>query len=141
MITFSADCRIYISIDAIDFRCGLNKLVPLAQSVFAQDPRQRAIFVFRNRRRTDIKMLFFDRNGFFMGHKRLSRGKLEWWPRTKDECFGLNSEQLFRLLLGVDPRGSFHPSWARQDESLREDFGDQRCARAQGSPYAQSAQI
>ena len=139
MITFSSDCRIYISLEAIDFRCGLNKLVPLAQSRFALDPRDHAVFVFRNRRRTDIKMIFFDRNGFFMGHKRLSRGKLEWWPRTKDECLGLNSEELFRLLLGVDPRGNFHPSWARRDGAFREDFADQRRGRLEGAPFPQQS--
>ena len=86
MITFDPDCRIYIGLDAIDFRCGLNKLIPLATSCFDRDPRERGIFVFRNRRRTDIKMLFFDRNGFFLGHKRLSRGKLRWWPRVNRRC-------------------------------------------------------
>ena len=60
MINFSENCRIYVGIEPIDFRCGLNKLVPLAKACFDQDPRDRNIFVFRNRNRTDIKMLLLE---------------------------------------------------------------------------------
>lgn len=136
MINFSENCRIYVGIEPIDFRCGLNKLVPLAKACFDQDPRDRNIFVFRNRNRTDIKMLLFDRNGFFLGHKRLSRGKLQWWPRTEQECFSLDAEQLLKLLAGVDPRGSYHPSWKDIGEPVREenvssrDSGYSRAQRA-----------
>ena len=117
MIRFSENCRIFVSIEAIDFGCGLNKLVPLARSLFHEDPKQACIFVFRNRRRTDIKLLWFDRNGFFLGHKRLSQGRLSWWPRTEQECRSLNGEALLKLLGGVDPRGTFHPEWERMHDS------------------------
>jgi transposase len=65
MISFAADIRIYVKLEGIDFRCGLNRLVPLARSCFESDVRERAVFVFRNKARTDIKLIFFDRNGFF----------------------------------------------------------------------------
>ena len=139
MITFSKDCRIYVGIEAIDFRCGLNKLVPLAHRCFEQDPMGRAIFIFRNHRRTDIKLLFFDRNGFFMGHKRLSRGKLQWWPRTKDECLGLDATQLMRLLCGVDPRGNFHPSWTEYGGTSGEESRYWRRGCPEGAPQPKYA--
>ena len=112
MISFAPDIRIYVKLESIDFRCGLNRLVPLARSCFERDVRERAVFVFRNKARTDIKLIFFDRNGFFLGHKRLSQGKLQWWPRTAEECLSLKADELLRLLAGVDPRGNFHPSWS-----------------------------
>lgn len=126
MISFDDTARIYIKLQPIDFRCGLNKLVPLAQSCFEQDAREKAVFVFRNRRQTDVKLLLFDRNGYFLGHKRLSKGKLKWWPRTEEECLSLRSQELLKLLAGVDPRGAFHPTWddigRDKDNSRRSTF-------------------
>lgn len=137
MISFDATSRIYVGLEAIDFRCGLNKLIPLARTCFNQDPKGQSIFAFRNRRRTDIKILLFDRNGFFLGHKRFSRGTLQWWPRTEQECLSLNAEQLLKLLAGVDPRGSFHPSWANVGGQIGKDSnrsGDPRYRGAEEAP-------
>lgn len=142
MIYFEKNCRIYVGLEAIDFRCGLNKLVPLAKRCFEKDPKDSCIFVFRNKRRTDIKLLLFDRNGFFLGHKRLSRGKLQWWPRTQEECLGLDGDQLLKLLVGVDPRGSYHPTWKHIGESVRKEHlrdQDYRYRGSQGSSYQESA--
>lgn len=124
MISFSDKARIYIKTEHIDFRCGLNKLVPLARSCFDVDPKSEVIFVFRNRRKTDIKMIFFDRNGYFMGHKRFSSGKLKWWPRNEAECYQLDAGKLMKLLLGVDPRGNFHPDWSEVHEERERSKND-----------------
>lgn len=113
MIAFDDNIIVCIGINPIDFRCGLNKLAPMAESLFGRDPRERVVFVFRNRSRTDIKLILYDRNGFFLGHKRLSKGKLSWWPRNEAECHGLDAGKLIKLLAGVDPRGTFHPDWRK----------------------------
>ena len=102
-----------IAISPIDFRAGLNKLGAVAEAVFEKNPRNDGIFVFRNKRGTDIKIIFYHRNGFFMGHKRLSKGKLKWWPRTEKESLDITAPELEKLLMGVDPRGSFHPDWQK----------------------------
>lgn len=120
MVIFDSTFQILVGIDPIDFRAGLNKLASIAQAQFAKNPRERFIFVFRNKRKTDIKLIGYDGNGFFMGHKRLSKGKLKWWPRTEGESLSIDSEQLVRLLKGVDPRGRYHPDWFR-----KEDHGEQ----------------
>lgn len=138
MISFVEDCRIFIGMEPIDFRCGLNKLVPLAQERFQQDPRDHSIFVFRNRRSTDIKFIFFDRNGFFLGHKRLSQGKLQWWPRTDRECAALNASQLFTLLGGIDPRGSFHPGRIGLPFDGSSHHQQQQPRRPQGASHEES---
>lgn len=113
MITFDEDINVCIGLNPIDFRCGLNKLAPLAESLFGRDPKERVVFVFRNRSKTDIKLILYDRNGFFLGHKRLSKGKLAWWPRNEAECHSLDAGELIKLLAGVDPRGTFHPEWRK----------------------------
>jgi transposase len=111
MIEFNSNMKVMIGISHIDFRTGINRLVAVAQSIFDQDPNHGVVFVFRNRRKTDIKLIFYDGNGFFLGHKRLSKGKLAWWPRNEHESVNLCPSELTRLLKGVDPRGSFHPDW------------------------------
>jgi transposase len=111
MISFAPELRVVIGLNAIDFRCGLNKLAQLAETLGKENPRGALVFVFRNRSKTDVKLIFYHYNGYFLGQKRLSKGKLSWWPRTEAECESLDVEQLLKLLQGVDPRGSFHPDW------------------------------
>jgi transposase len=128
MIIFDDNLKVMIGLEPIDFRAGINKLAAIAQAVFDQDPRGRFVFVFRNKRQTDIKLIVYDGNGFFLGHKRLSKGKLSWWPRTKDECLSIEPSQLMKLLKGTDPRGEFHPDWQKL-----KDHGEQ--GRAQFDPH------
>lgn len=115
MITFDAKTSIMIALQPIDFRAGINKLACIAQELFASDPMASGLFVFRNKRNTDIKIIFYQRNGYFLGHKRLSRGRLKWWPRTAGEALKIKADELLKLLQGVDPRGTFHPDWDAAD--------------------------
>lgn len=135
MITFSENMKVMIGISHIDFRAGINTLAAKAQSIFDRDPNDGVVFVFRNRRKTDIKLIFYDGTGFFLGHKRLSKGKLSWWPRSEHESLNISPSQLTRLLQGVDPRGSFHPDWqvdlASQSES-NEQGSRKNCFKPRG---------
>ena len=112
---FDEETTILIGISPVDFRAGINKLAAVAQAIFEDDPRCGTVFVFRNRRCTDIKLIHYDGTGYFLGHKRLSKGKLQWWPRTERECRSINAEELKKLLHGFDPRGSFHPDWHQEN--------------------------
>ena len=116
MIEITPDTRVFISLSPIDFRAGINRLGAIATELFGKDPMKGGIFLFHNKKKTDIKLVVYDRNGFFMGHKRLSRGKLSWWPRTEGETLSITVDHLNKLLKGIDPRGSFNPKW----ESLRD---------------------
>ena len=55
-------------------RCSFDKLSALTQQVLKQDPVSGHLFVFLNRVRTHIKVLYFDRTGFAIWYKRLERG-------------------------------------------------------------------
>ena len=100
-----------IAISPIDFRAGINRLISIAQTLFEKDTSAAYIFVFKNKKSTDIKLILYDTNGYLLAHKRLSKGKLKWWPRTSFEAENIDTFELVRLLDGVDPRGSFHPDW------------------------------
>lgn len=115
MITFDPKTPVMIVISPIDFRAGLNKLSSVVQALIEENPSKDGIFVFRNKRNTDIKVIFYHENGYFLGHKRLSKGKLKWWPRNEFESLNISSTELVRLLMGIDPRGGFSPDLAKMD--------------------------
>ena len=72
MLALTSHMRVFVAIEAIDFRSGINRLAQIARDRFGEDPMSGVIFVFRNSRGTDLKILVYDGSGFFLGHKRLS---------------------------------------------------------------------
>jgi transposase len=109
MMQFSETTCVLVAIEPIDFRSGINRLVSKAFERFQKHVEAtESVFVFRNKRGTDIKLIWFDVNGYFMAHKRLSKDKLTWWPRSLRECQSLSPRQLLELLRGHDPREILH---------------------------------
>jgi len=53
-----------------------------------------AIFVFRNRRGTSLKLLCYDGQGFWLCQKRLSQGRLAWWPSMPQASHRLSAREL-----------------------------------------------
>lgn len=104
-----------IALNPVDFRAGHNKLRAVAEQLFGEDPQKKGLFLYRNRRNTDIKLIFYNGTGYFVGHQKLSKGRLSWWPRTEVEALNVSVNEIGRLLLGVDPRGSWHPDWKQLD--------------------------
>jgi transposase len=73
------------------------------------------IYVFRNRRRTAVKLLVYDGQGFWLCHKRISEGRFRWWPSAaEDEGIEVEAHELHVLLYAGDP-GSTRaaPVWRR----------------------------
>ena len=73
MFRLADDLRVYLHRDPIDFRAGINSLAILVEQAMGLNPFERAVFAFCNRRRTRIKLLFFDRSGFVLVLKALTR--------------------------------------------------------------------
>ena len=106
MITVSPKHRIFLAIKPIDFRCGLNAIARLCQMKFHQDPLQGHYFIFRNKRKTDIKLLYYDSQGFCLFQKRLSAGKFIHWPTADNPMVTLTPAQLQVLLYNGDPQAT-----------------------------------
>jgi len=66
--------EIWLAVDAVDFRRGIDGLARLCQEVLKADPFSGTLFVFRNKRGTSIKVINYDGQGFWLCQKRLSRG-------------------------------------------------------------------
>lgn len=80
MIQVTAQTRILLAVEPIDFRNGIDGLAGICRRVLQGDPMSGAVFVFRNRARTAVKLLFYDGQGFWLAQKRLSSGRWRWWP-------------------------------------------------------------
>lgn len=94
MISLSPTATIYCAVAAVDFRKGIDGLAQVCGEILKKDPFGGSVFVFRNQRRTAIKMLFYDGQGFWLCLKRLSKGRFRWWA----EAAGM-SEQTKELMI------------------------------------------
>lgn len=92
---------VYLCRDAVDFRKGINGLAILVEESLQLDPFSEHLFVFCNRRRNRIKILYWERNGFCLWQKRLERDRFAW-PRNDEALVTLTGKQLNWLLDGVD---------------------------------------
>ena len=74
MLTLPDAVRVFVARDAVDFRKAHDGLCQVVRGTFGDDPLSGHLFVFTNRRRDRIKLLFWDRNGLWLLYKRLERG-------------------------------------------------------------------
>jgi transposase len=103
MLSLNPHTKVYIAREAQDFRKQIDGLSVHVQDVLELNPLSSHLFVFRNRARDKIKVLYWDSNGFCLLYKRLSRGRFIW--PVKDQAvviFGLRELQW--LLEGLDIR-------------------------------------
>ena len=104
---------VYLCRDAVDFRKGINGLAILVEEVLAQNPFSEQLFVFCNRRRNRVKILYWEHSGFCMWQKRLEKARFHWPRRVDSEVLTLTGQQLNWLLDGYDvmrmkPHESLH---------------------------------
>jgi hypothetical protein len=107
--------RILVAVEPVDFRKGIDGLAGVCRRVLASDPFSGHVFVFRNRRRTSVKILIYDGQGFWLAQKRLSQGRFSWWPKSAGSPVGkLAAHELQLLLWNGDPRlARVAPDWRR----------------------------
>jgi transposase len=113
MIQLTPQMRILVSVEPVDFRRGIDGLCRLCREVLAADPMSGAVFVFRNRRATAMRVLAYDGQGFWLCHKRLSQGRFRYWPsaggRLRREML---AHELQVLLAGGNPEATqAAPQW------------------------------
>ena len=107
MIQITAQMRVLVAIEPADFRCGIDGLARQCRAVLRADPFSGTVFVFRNLRATAVKVLVYDGQGFWLCHKRLSKGRFRWWPsRPGEVASALQAHELTVLLCGGDPQAT-----------------------------------
>ena len=115
MIQVSPQLRILVAVEPADFRCGIDGLARLCKAHLKEDPFSGALYVFRNRRGTAIKLLAYDSQGFWLCQKRLSANKFRFWPSSPNGVSRrLEAHELQVLLAAGNPEGvQAAPPWRR----------------------------
>ena len=108
MFLSAAARRILAYNEPVDMRKSFNGLVALVQGVLQEDPLSGSLFVFFNRRRDRVKILVWDRNGFWLHYKRLERGVFQSWiPKGAGSTHvEIDRARLTMLLEGIDVRNA-----------------------------------
>ena len=113
----SASLKIYVALEPQDMRKSFNGLSELALVHLGGRLDRDALFVFTNRTRTRIKLLYFDGTGLWVATKRLEKGAFSWpgASATGQKKLKLAPEALALLLDGVDMRGGKFRPWHERD--------------------------
>jgi transposase len=95
--------RIFIKPGRTDFRKAINGLSGIIENQMRQDPLSGCYFVFCNKRKDRMKILYWDQNGFCLWYKRLEKDKFIW-PMTEEDAQELSAEEFSWMLRGLDYR-------------------------------------
>jgi transposase len=102
VLTISPAVRIYLATGATDLRRSIDGLAAVVRERFTLDPLSGHLFLFRNRRGDRLKILAWDRSGFWVLDKRLERGTFAWPAETDTAPVEMRSTDLLLLLSGTD---------------------------------------
>lgn len=100
MFRLDAGLKVYLHRAAVDGRKSINGLAILVEQELGLDPFEAAVYVFSNHRRNRVKLLLWDRTGFWLLMKRLEEDRFIW-PKEAPVA-ELTVEQLHWLLEGID---------------------------------------
>ncbi|ACN17519.1 transposase [Desulforapulum autotrophicum HRM2] len=93
MFLTSSNIRVYLAMGITDMRKSIDGLSILVSERLELDPFSGHLFVFCNRKRNMIKILYWDRNGFCLWHKRLEKHFFKW-PTSKEEIMTIEKREL-----------------------------------------------
>jgi len=101
VIGLPATVRVFVAVAPADLRKGYDGLSQLARDALREDPLSGHLFVFSNRRRDRIKVLYWDRDGLAVWMKRLERGTYRW-PAPGADRVEWTAAELAAVLGGLD---------------------------------------
>ena len=102
MIEWRSDVPVYLHKAPVDFRKSINGLSVIVAESMALPVTQPSLFVFCNKSRRQLKVLYWDQTGFALWQKRLEKDRFKWPRLVNDDIITLNHEQWCWLLRGFD---------------------------------------
>ncbi|MDA8221427.1 MAG: IS66 family insertion sequence element accessory protein TnpB [Desulfitobacterium hafniense] len=102
MLNFKPTSNVYLACGSTDMRKSIDGLAIIVQMNFRLDPFSDAIFVFCNAKRDKLKILYWDRNGFWLYYRRLEKGRFKWPAHSEDKVMHVTERELRWLLDGLD---------------------------------------
>lgn len=116
MIQVPAQASVFVMHEPVSFRNGIDGMAAVVRLVLGKEPMGEAFFVFRNRGRHMLRILFYDGGGFWLCTRRLSKGTFTHWPTSDgaQPCSPLLARDLQVLIWGGDPSHcSFPELWRK----------------------------
>lgn len=111
MFSFPHQTKVYLSVDPVDMRKSFNGLWTEASVRLKEDPFEGALFVFVNKSRDRLKILYWDGSGAWVFAKRLEKGRFTW-PRGSDTSkLLLTPSALGMLIDGIDLKHGCKKAW------------------------------
>lgn len=113
MLSFPGSLRIFLAVEPVDMRKSFNGLHAVVTEHLKENPLTGGLYVFTNKRRNRLKILFWDGSGLWVLAKRLEEGRFSW-PRgldVKDGKLTIKHAALSMLLEGVDLKRGMQKVW------------------------------
>ncbi|MDD2684337.1 MAG: IS66 family insertion sequence element accessory protein TnpB [Candidatus Cloacimonetes bacterium] len=101
MLSLNGIEQVYLACENTDLRKSIDGLAALVSQAFALDPFGPSLFVFCNRKRDKLKILYWENNGFWLYYRRLERGRFQWPEATTKSPLVVTRRQLQWLLDGL----------------------------------------
>ena len=111
MFNFATTQRIYLAVEPVDMRKQFNGLWALASEKLREDPFKGSLFVFTNKDRDRLKILYWDGSGVWVLAKRLEKGRFSWPQAKGAEKLHLEPAALTMLLAGIDLKEGCKKAW------------------------------
>jgi transposase len=113
MLGLGAATRVFVATGGTDMRLGFNGLYALVVGQLKEDPQSGHLFLFANKRRDRMKILFFDNFSLWVCARRMEKGRLHW-PSSDDGRVQLTREEFALLIGGIDVRTVTKRKWYRR---------------------------
>ena len=121
MLSLSPATRVFVALAPVDMRKSFNGLYTYAQEVLQQSPSSGHLFVFTNKLRNRLKILFWDGSGLWVCAKRLEKGRFSWTLQCSEhDRVVLTHEELALLLGGIELARTRRKNWYRKEGSMLE---------------------
>ena len=113
MLSFAGSVKVFVAVEPCDMGKGFSELTGLVSERQGEEVRGGALFAFTNRRRTRLKLLYFDGSGLWLLAKRLEQGTFSWPSAAEIGAAKLRlaPEALAMLTDGIDLRGARMRPW------------------------------
>lgn len=97
----ATNVRVLVATEPADMRYSFDGLCGLVRHRLSEDPKTGTLFVFFNKRRDQVKVLYHDVGGFSLWSKRLHCGRFQSVGRSSDVALPVELPELYRMLEGV----------------------------------------
>lgn len=112
MLGLPVSTKVFVAVEPVDMRKQFNGLWSMAVERLQEDPRSGALFVFANKERDRLKILYWDGTGVWVLAKRLEKGRFSWPQSGRGKGkLSLTPEALSMLIGGIELKDGMQKGW------------------------------